>query len=51
MTKLTPAQRLKLSLKIKKIKKDHPEYDDKKVLAVAYKMVKEKGRRGKDQRA
>jgi len=43
-TKLTPTEKLKLSRKIKKIKKDHPEYSDKKVLAVAYGYVK-KGRK------
>jgi hypothetical protein len=43
-TRLTPTQKLKLSRKIKKIREDHPEYSDKKVLAVAYSYVK-KGRK------
>lgn len=43
-TRLTPAQKLKLSRKIKEIRKDHPEYSDQQVLAVAYSYVK-KGRK------
>jgi len=43
-TKLTPTEKIRLSRKIRKIREDHPEYSDKRVLAVAYSYVK-KGRK------
>ncbi len=42
-TRLTPAQKLKLSRMIKRVRKDHPDYSDTRVLQEAWSMVKKRG--------